>query len=87
QVKRVVSDVVTAEPRIIHENGITVRLNEMAPPSLNFVVRCWTETALYWDVWFDLTEAIKRGLDDNGIPAPRPRMDVSLRNGDRLHGN
>lgn len=80
QVKRVVSDVVTADTRIIQENGITVRLNEMAPPALNFVVRCWTDTALYWDVWFDLTEAIKRGLDDNGIPAPRPQMDVSIRN-------
>lgn len=80
KVKRVVSDVVTADTRIIHENGITVRLNEMAPPALNFVVRCWTDTALYWDVWFDLTEAIKRGLDDNGIPAPRPHMDVSIRN-------
>ncbi|ELN2578851.1 small-conductance mechanosensitive channel MscS [Enterobacter kobei] len=80
QVKRVVSDVVTADSRIIHENGITVRLNEMAPPALNFVVRCWTDTTLYWDIWFDLTEAIKRGLDDNGIPAPRPQMDVSIRN-------
>ncbi|MCY1700975.1 small-conductance mechanosensitive channel MscS [Lelliottia sp. SL45] len=80
-VKHVLSDVVMADTRIIQENGITVRLNEIAPPALNFVVRCWTDTALYWDVWFDLTEAIKRGLDESAIPAPRPQMDVSIKSG------
>ena len=80
RVKRVVSDVVTADVRIIQEKGVTVRLNEMAPPALNFVVRCWTDTALYWDVYFDLMESIKRRLDENGIPAPRTQMDVSIRN-------
>ncbi|WP_277599985.1 small-conductance mechanosensitive channel MscS [Enterobacter kobei] len=80
KVKRVVSDVVTADTRIIQENGVTVRLNEMAPPALNFVVRCWTDTALYWDVYFDLMETIKCRLDENGISAPRPQMiDVSIK--------
>lgn len=81
QVKRVLSDVATADTRIICENGITVRLNEIAPPALNFVVRCWTDTALYWDVYFDLTEDIKRRLDESGISAPRAQMDVSIKNG------
>ena len=71
---------VTADISVIQENSVTVRLHEMAPPSLNFVVRCWTDTALYWDVYFDLTEAIKRQLDDNGISVPRPQIDVSIRN-------
>jgi type VI secretion system protein ImpB len=37
-------------------------------------------TALYWDVYFDLMETIKRRLDENGIPATRPQMDVTIRN-------
>ncbi|EKD5635406.1 small-conductance mechanosensitive channel MscS [Escherichia coli] len=88
KVKRVVNDVVTADTRIIQENGVTVRLNEMAPPALNFVVRCWTDTTLYWDVYFDLMETIKCRLDENGISAPRPQMiDVSINNGERINGH
>lgn len=78
-VKKVLGDVIAADKRIMHDKGVTVRLNEMAASSLNFVTRSWTTNAQYWDVYFDLMENFKRQLDANGIGIPYPQMDVHLR--------
>lgn len=77
-VKKVLGDIVAADSRIMHDQGITIRLNEMAASSLNFVVRAWTTNANYWPVYFDLMENFKRGLDANKIGIPFPQMDVHL---------
>ncbi|MBX9336459.1 small-conductance mechanosensitive channel MscS [Serratia marcescens] len=77
-VKKVLGDVIAADKRIMHAKGVTVRLNEMAPSSLNFVTRSWTTNAEYWNVYFDLMENFKRALDANNIGIPFPQMDVHL---------
>jgi len=77
-VKDVIKTVVLLDPRIIHSKGDTIRLNEFAPSSLNFVVRVWTENKNYWDVYFDLMENIKNALDANHIQMPYPQMDIHL---------
>lgn len=77
-VKKVLGDVIAADNRIMHAKGVTVRLNEMAPSSLNFVTRSWTTNAEYWNVYFDLMENFKRALDANHIGIPFPQMDVHL---------
>lgn len=77
-VKKVLGDVIAADNRIMHDKGVTVRLKEMAPSSLNFVTRSWTANAEYWSVYFDLMENFKRALDANNIGIPFPQMDVHL---------
>ncbi|CAI1800867.1 small-conductance mechanosensitive channel MscS [Serratia ficaria] len=77
-VKKVLGDVIAADKHIMHAKGVTVRLNEMAPSSLNFVTRSWTTNAEYWNVYFDLMENFKRALDANNIGIPFPQMDVHL---------
>ncbi|WP_045784783.1 small-conductance mechanosensitive channel MscS [Chania multitudinisentens] len=70
RVKQVLGDVIAADKRIMHDKGVTVRLNEMAPPTLKFVTYCWTTNAEYWDVYFDLMENFKHQLDINLIGVP-----------------
>lgn len=77
-VKKVLGDVIAADKRIMHAKGVTVRLNEMAPSSLNFVTRSLTTNAEYWNVYFDLMENFKRALDAHNIGIPFPQMDVHL---------
>lgn len=77
-VKRVLGEVVAADTRILHDDGVTIRLNEMAASSLNFVVRVWSNNADYWAIYFDLMENFKRALDANNIGIPFPQMDVHL---------
>ncbi|KFK93903.1 MULTISPECIES: small-conductance mechanosensitive channel MscS [unclassified Serratia (in: enterobacteria)] len=78
RVKQVLGDVIAADKRIMHDKGVTVRLNEMAPPALNFVTRCWTTNAQFWEVYFDLMENFKRQLDIHQIGVPCPQMDVRV---------
>lgn len=77
-VKKALNDVVDADKRIMQNEEVTIRLNEMAASSLNFVVRVWTANANYWPVYFDLMENFKRALDANNIGIPYPQMDVHL---------
>lgn len=80
QVKRVLTAVIDADKRILHEKGVTVRLNEMAASSLNYVVRVWTKNADYAVVNFDLLENFKRALDKNNIKLPFPQLEVYMHN-------
>lgn len=74
QVKQVLLGVIAADKRVMHDLDVTVRLNEMVPPALNFVTRCWTTNAEYWDVYFDLMENFKRQLDAHQIGVPYPQI-------------
>ncbi|OKP04198.1 small-conductance mechanosensitive channel MscS [Xenorhabdus eapokensis] len=78
EVKRVLDDVIQADKRIQHEKGVTIRLHEMAPSSLNFIVRVWTTNGDAWNVYWDLMENFKRTLDKHNIGIPFPQMDVYL---------
>ncbi|ACS84367.1 small-conductance mechanosensitive channel MscS [Musicola paradisiaca] len=77
-VKTVLGDIVAADKRIQHEKEVIIRLNEMAPSSLNFVVRVWTTNGDAMPVYWDLLENFKRALDQHKIGIPYPQLDVHL---------
>lgn len=78
QVKTVLGDIVAADKRIQHQRGVTIRLNEMAASTLNFVVWVWTTNGDAMAVKWDLLESFKRALDEHQIGIPYPQMDVHL---------
>ena len=45
---------------------------------LNFVVRPWVNSADFWGVKFDYTEAVKLRFDKEGISIPYPQQDLHL---------
>ncbi|MEI7145732.1 small-conductance mechanosensitive channel MscS [Pectobacterium brasiliense] len=79
-VKKLLGDIVAADERIQHDKGVTIRLNEMAASSLNFVVWVWTTNGNAQAVYWDLLESFKRVLDEHRIAIPYPQMDVHLHN-------
>ncbi|CAQ83236.1 MULTISPECIES: small-conductance mechanosensitive channel MscS [Photorhabdus] len=87
EVKKVLGDVIAADSRIQHDKGATVRLHEMAPSSLNFIVRVWTTNGDAWDVYWDLMENFKRALDKHNIGIPYPQMDVYLHQNQAMSRN
>lgn len=78
QVKQVLSDLIATDSRVLPDPGITVRLKELAPSSLDFTVRFWVQNSDYWPVYFDLLEAIKKQLDAHKIAIPFPQMEIHL---------
>ena len=55
------------------------RLLEQGDSALNFTLRVWTETANYWQVRFDVLEAVHKRLEREGIEIPYPQMDVHVK--------
>ena len=76
--KQVLQEMVEADPRILQEPAPTIAVAELADSSVNFVVRPWVQSADFWDVKFDFTEAVKLRFDKEGISIPFPQMDVHL---------
>jgi len=80
KVRKTVEELVAADDRILDEPACTIAISELADSSVNFVVRPWVKSADYWGVMFDLTEAIKKRFDQDGISFPFPQQDVHLYN-------
>ena len=74
--KQTLIDIVNADERILKDPEPFVAVSELADSSVNFVVRAWTKTDDYWDVYFDLLEKVKLTFDEKGISIPYPQMDV-----------
>jgi small conductance mechanosensitive channel len=78
KVHKTIRDLVAADDRILDDPACTIAVSDLADSSVNFVIRPWVKTADYWNVKFDMTEAIKRRFDKEGISFPFPQQDVHL---------
>ncbi len=78
KVRKTIEDLIAAEDRILAEPAPTIAVSALADSSVNFVVRPWVNSADYWGVMFDMTEAIKKRFDAEGISFPFPQQDVHL---------
>ena len=81
KVKQILTRILEADNRILKDRDITVRLNELAPSSVNFVVRAWSLSGDLQNVYWDVLEQIKREFDANGISFPYPQLDVHMQPG------
>ena len=77
-VKRVISDVLDGDARVLKDPAPTVAVLGLGESSVNFAVRPWVNTADYWDVYFDTTENLKKRFDAEGIQIPFPQRDVHI---------
>lgn len=78
KVRKTLEELVASDERILKDPACTIAVSELADSSVNFVVRPWAATADYWSVKFDLTEAVKKRFDKEGISFPFPQQDVHL---------
>ena len=78
KVRSTLEELVAAEARVLDDPGCTIAVSELADSSVNFVLRPWVKTGDYSGVKFDLTEAIKKRFDAEGISFPFPQRDVHL---------
>ncbi|WP_444653490.1 small-conductance mechanosensitive channel MscS [Citrobacter portucalensis] len=79
QVKKILTDIILSDERILKDREMTVRLNELGASSINFVVRVWSNSSDLQSVYWDVLERIKREFDANGISFPYPQMDVNFK--------
>ena len=71
-------DVVKAHELTLDTPEPLIKVHELGDSSVNFIVRPWVKTDDYWDVYWDLTRAVKLRLDQEGISIPFPQRDVHM---------
>ena len=76
--KTVLMDILTNDERVLKDPAPFVGVSAMNDSSIDLAVRPWVKAADYWDVFFALNEAIKKGLEANGLSIPFPQSDVHL---------
>ncbi len=78
KVRATLEELIAADERILAEPAHKIAVSELADSSVNFIVRPWVKSEDYWGVMFELTEAIKKRFDADGISFPFPQQDVHL---------
>ena len=76
--KKVMLEVCENHPKVLKDPAPVVAMVEHADSSVNFVCRPYTNVADYWAVYFEVTEAVKKAFDANGITIPYPQQDVHM---------
>ncbi len=79
QVKAILTNIINSDDRILKDREQTVRLNELGASSVNFVVRCWSNSGDLQNVYWDVLERVKKELDANNINIPYPQMELHVK--------
>jgi small conductance mechanosensitive channel len=80
--KDVLEQIIAADERILAEPAPVIALGALGDSSVNILVRPWVNSADYWAVMWETTEAVKLRFDEEGISIPYPQMDVHFDKGD-----
>ena len=78
--RKVMEEIVMSHEKVLKDPEPVIRLHELADSSVNFIVRPWTYSDDYWDVFWDITQQVKKRLDAEGISIPFPQRDVHVYN-------
>ena len=76
--KAILADLLDKDPRVLKEPAYFIALHSLGDSSVNIVVRAWTASPDYWDVYFDMNEKVYKTFAENNINIPFPQMDVHL---------
>lgn len=76
--QKILEDILRNNESILKDPEPVVKVHELADSSVNFVVRPWVKTENYWNVYWDITRAVKERFDAEGVSIPFPQRDVHV---------
>ncbi len=76
--RNIITDVIDNDPRVLKDPPPKIAVLALGDSSVDFAVRPWVNVLDYWDLWFDVTETIKKRFDAEGVSIPFPQRDVHL---------
>ncbi|MFD2165604.1 mechanosensitive ion channel family protein [Thalassotalea euphylliae] len=78
QAEEVLRDIIESHESILRSPEPMIKVHTLNTSSVDFIVRPWVKTDDYWDVYWDVTKAVKLRFDEEGITIPFPQQDVHL---------
>ena len=76
--EQVLEDILKTHDKVLDDPPSVVKLHTLGESSVDFVVRPWVAAGDYWDVYWDVTRAVKMRFDEEGISIPFPQRDVHI---------
>jgi small conductance mechanosensitive channel len=78
-VEALLKEIVDGHGKVLAEPAPLIKLHQLADSSVNYAVRVWTRQEDYWDVYWDITRAVKLRFDEAGITIPYPQRELHVR--------
>ena len=80
--EQVLQEILDSHEKVLADPEPIVRLHELGDSSVNFAVWPWVAVEDYFEVYWDITRAVKIRFDEEGISIPFPQRDVHIYNQD-----
>jgi small conductance mechanosensitive channel len=74
--KESIKKILESDSRILKEPEPFIAIGNLGDSSVDITTRAWVNSADYWAVYFDTTEAVKAAFDKQNISIPFPQMDI-----------
>lgn len=74
----ILKNIVEQHPKVQTHPEPIVKLHTLGESSVDFIVRPWVKPDDYWEVYWDITRAVKIRFDAEGISIPFPQRDVHI---------
>ena len=81
--EKVLNEILQSHSKVLKDPEPIVRLHTLNESSVDFVVRPWVKTEDYWNVYWDITRAVKTRFDEEDISIPFPQRDIHIYSGDK----
>ena len=72
QAEEIIRDTIMADPRSHAEPEPFVQVANLGDSSVDFLVRVWCDTSVYFAYRADMTRKVKEAMDDGGVDIPFP---------------
>jgi len=76
--KAILRDVVENHATCLKTPEPNIRVSALGESSVDIICRPWVRTDDYWETYWDLTEAVKKRFDEEGITIPFPQRDMHM---------
>ncbi len=78
-VKAILDQVGRKHELVLQEEPIDAFVAELEDSGIKMELRVWCKTQDYWKVKWDLTENVKKSMDEAGVAIPFPQLDVKIK--------
>lgn len=79
----IIKEVVFSDDRVLNKENPYINLSSLGDSAVVLRVRTEVKQEDYWNIFFEMNEAIKQAFDNQGISIPYPQRDVHLFNEDK----
>ncbi len=73
-IQKLILEAMRENEKVLADPAPFARLSGGTNEAMQFTARAWCKSADYWDVYFDLTQAVTEKLGENGVQAPAVRV-------------